>query len=209
MNSKTQRILISLLIPATALGLAGCASADDAGSGVTEPAVPTQQQAETQAPAESEQPAQSAAPAPSEQAPSDQNASVDASEYADAIAAAEAAVGDGAQAVQLDRDDDNDERFEIDVIQGDRTFEVDVAADGSTRIDDTDDDDDDDRCALEVAELTMLDAIEAALAFQPGLIEEVELEEDDGVFVWDIEYDDDSLDDLDVNVITGEVTKDD
>lgn len=138
---------------------------------------------------------------------------VDASEYAAAIEAAEAFVGDRAFAFDLDReddDDDDDEIFNIDVAEGTTVHEIDILADGTARLDETETHelDGEDQREIETAELTMIEAIEIALGHHNGTIDEVELETENGEVVWSIDYEDDDDRDIYVNAVTGEITED-
>ena len=211
--------MVTLAASAALLGLVGCAgsgtgsdpAAETAGS-VTAESVPAAEQ--TQAP---ETPATSDDDNTNSNSATDgtaQQGSVDTSEYAAAIAAAEALIGDGAFAFDLEReddDDDDDEIFNIDVAEGTTVHEIDILADGTARIDETEthEIDSEDQREIDTAELTMIEAIEAALAHHNGTIEEVELETENGQVVWTVDFEDDSFDDLHVNAVTGEVSIDD
>lgn len=201
MNSNPQRTaMVTLASAAVLLGLVGCAgSANDA------------------------QPADDAASGNESTETSDSNSAgqdgtaqqgtVDASEYAAAIEAAEAYVGPEGFAFDLEReddDDDDDEIFNIDVAEGTTVHEIDILADGTARLDETETHelDGDDQREIETAELTMIEAIEIALGHHNGTIEEVELETENGQVVWSIDFEDDGQDDIHVNAVTGEITTD-
>lgn len=208
--SKSHRTaLVTLASSVVLLGLVGCAgSGNDAqpqadnsaesGVGLTQTPDSAADTAET---------TQATEDAPSVE--------VDASEYAAAIAAAEGYVGDAGFAFELDReddDDDNDELFNIDVAEGTTVHEIDILPDGTARLDETETHelDSDDQREIDTAELTMLEAIEKALAHHSGTIDSVELETENGTVVWTVDYEDnDSIDELHVNAVTGEITVED
>nr|NLD41803.1 hypothetical protein [Actinomycetales bacterium] len=97
-------------------------------------------------------------------------------ELLEAIAAAEAAVP-GARAFDLDREE-NGNKYEIDVTDGVTVTELDVVG-GVATITDTGDLDSDDRAEFEAATVTIQEAIGIALAENPGVVHEIELDDDD------------------------------
>lgn len=122
-----------------------------------------------------------------------------------AIATAEAEAG--GTAYEID-DQDDDGTWEIDVRVGDRSVEVTVSADGTTVVEteDNDDLDSDDLAALDAATITLTEAIEIAINEVGGILDDAELESDDGEQGWDVTVDTDAKDDVDVLVsVTGEV----
>ncbi len=73
-----------------------------------------------------------------------------------------------------------------------------------------DDLDDDDRAGLEAATTTLGEAVETALAEVGGTLDDVELDEEDGTWVWSVSVDrTDDGDDVEVHVdaATGEVVR--
>lgn len=96
----------------------------------------------------------------------------------------------GGRAFELDTDDG---RWHVHVAVGDREVEVEVSADGSrvTASDDSDDLDADDRGALDAATTTLADAVRIAAAQATGVarIEEVQLERENGVATWQVDFD--------------------
>ena len=122
-----------------------------------------------------------------------------------AVATAEAET-DGT-AYEID-DQDDDGTWEVDVRVDDRSVEVTVAADG-TAVESTEDDDldDDDRAALDAATITLAEAVELAVAEVGGVLDDAELEEEDGSFFWEVTLDGtESGDDVEVKVsVTGEI----
>ncbi|SJM55171.1 PepSY domain-containing protein [Gulosibacter sp. 10] len=211
MNKKLQNLaLSSVAVPALLVSLAACSNGDqgDPAASQDAPAADApqdgggfQNSTEDAAPTEDGATGESADGAGS---------GGDSAEYATAIAAAEEAVGADGVAFSLDRDDDDDALFNIDVAQGTTVYEIDVTASGEARIDEAEEDDldGDDQRELEAAQLTILEAIDAALAHQPGVLEEVDLDTENGVVVWNVDYEDRGLDDLNVDAATGEVTVD-
>lgn len=206
-NNLQRTALVTLATSAAIFGLVGCA-----GSGDSEPEVSgvgaETGSAQTPAPDSSGNATDSTGDATS-------GASTDdATEYANAIAAAEELIGNGAFAIDLEREDDDsddDEAFNIDVVEGTTVHEIDILQNGTARLDETEtrEVDADDQREIDAAELTLLEAIEAALRHQAGTVDEVELDTENGTVVWSVDFEDDALDDLHVNAITGEVTVND
>lgn len=108
----------------------------------------------------------------------------------------------------IDREDDRDE-YEIDVVVGNEVIEVDVLEDGTVREDDRDDDDDDDIQEAQDAQVTAEEAIGTALEGREGqILDEAELNEDDGQLRWEIELDraeGGDGDEIDIDAMTGEI----
>lgn len=125
-----------------------------------------------------------------------------------AITAAEEETG--GTAYEID-DQDDDGSWEVQVRIGDAAQEVQVGADGEFLGTEDDDLDADDRDALDAATLTLAEAIETAVAEVGGQLDDAELEEEDGTYVWKVSLDgtDDGEDDVDVHVdtVSGEVVK--
>ncbi|MGO1544404.1 MAG: PepSY domain-containing protein [Gulosibacter sp.] len=209
-KSLRRTAITALAAPAVLFALVACAGTD-----VSAPEAPvTEEQnapAETSGPGNASQQDDDTATQPSDDATQQddgQQGSADAAEYATAIAAAEELIGNGGIAIDLDREDDGDKQFSIDVAEGTTLHEVDVAPDGTATLDETEqrEVDGDDQREIDTAEVTMIEAIEAALAHQPGTIDDVDLETENGTVVWSVDYDDDR--DLNVDAVTGEVTED-
>lgn len=118
-----------------------------------------------------------------------------------AIRAAEAEVG--GTAYEID-DIDDDGIWEIDVMVDDRSIEVEVSTDGTVvRVDDDDDMDSDDRAALESAQIDIAEAIEIAVVEFGGALDEAELDDERGVWVWEVSLR--GQGDVDVDIQTGEI----
>ncbi|AGF72667.1 PepSY domain-containing protein [Corynebacterium halotolerans] len=98
--------------------------------------------------------------------------------------------------VTVDREDDRD-TYDIDVVTGNEVIELEVGADGTVREDERESGDEVVAHAQE-ATVTATDAIRQALDQHPdGVLDDAELEEEDGNLRWEI-----SLDDADRNDLT-------
>ena len=133
----------------------------------------------------------------------------DAQAAVDAVLAQHA----GGTVTALDRDDDEDERWEVDVVVDDQVKELTVAADGTVTESETDDADDEDVAQAKNATVDVTAAIEAALEGRDGqVVDEVELDEDGDRLAWDISLDKADRQDADevlVDAKTGEVVSTD
>lgn len=122
-----------------------------------------------------------------------------------AIGLAEAEAG--GTAFEVDREDDHGEGWEVSVAVGEE--EVDVHVDlAGTEVLGTDRDDDldpDERAALAAAGITLADAIRTALAEVDGVLEDVDLDAEDGTPVWEVSIEHDA--EVHVEVATGEVRR--
>lgn len=102
--------------------------------------------------------------------------------------------------VDIDREDNTDS-YEIDAVQGQEVLELQVDFDGTLREDDREGDDEQ-VLRAQNATVNVTDAIREALDLHPeGLLDQAELDEDDGVLQWNIELDDadrNSLAELDI-----------
>lgn len=144
-------------------------------------------------------PAQTPATTPAQTAP-DTGSSVLTEGFA-AVALAESEVP-GSQAVGLDLDDDGS--WEVEVISGERKFEFDISADGTTVLEREEDDADDDKVSkLAQVQVPITDAISTAMTQVAGQFDDAELDEEDGRVVWEVNLDDDV--DVQVDVVTGEI----
>ena len=91
--------------------------------------------------------------------------------------------------------------WKVTVVEGSEEQEVRVSEDLSTEVTETEQDDQDvDPASVEVS---MADAIEAASADQDGMVTEVSLDDEDGLAVWQVEFDDEI--DVDVDASSGDV----
>lgn len=149
--------------------------------------------AETAEPAETETPAETAAPAETApEATPDETPAVEAGSAADATTARDLAVAHileetGTEGIVIDQDLENRQgRWDVDVLAGDTVYEVKVhTVDGTAMTDDQEGADGDDRAAA-AATVTIGEAIEAALAHTPGIVEDASWD-DDGGGRWEIE----------------------
>lgn len=181
------------LAAVTALALTGCGDDnDDNDTATSDPTTP----AET-------------SDAPTATPDEDQTAG-DLDEQAAALVAAgrtaEAAV-DGSRVVTIDLDDGE---WEVDVVDADGVeHEVRVSADGSEvtrdpRQDDTDDDDRRENLALvDAAQLDHEAAVRAAVGETSGRITDLDLDDEDGTVVWDVEIE--GGQELRIDASTGDV----
>ncbi|HLR43744.1 MAG TPA: PepSY domain-containing protein [Brevibacterium sp.] len=200
-HTRTLRPVRSLsvaVVAAAALTLTACGSGDSAEqtAGV-EQSQPAQDDssADGGAPADGGQTDETTASAETSAAGSSQGGDLEAATAAIDTAEAE----NGGTAHHLDWDDDD--QWEIDVV-GDREWEYQISADGST-IEQTDEDDADgnDQREIEQAEVTLLQALETALEETPGTIDDAELDEDDGTLHWEVGiYADGSTDSTDIRI---------
>ncbi len=104
----------------------------------------------------------------------------------------------GGIVVEIDREDGGSGRYDIDVVVGNTILEVEVDASGAVRVEDRDDDDDDDDIAdAHRVRVPAAEAISQALEQHPGgVLDELDLDSDDGALWWEIELDDANRDDL-------------
>lgn len=196
---KTRTTTLATVL-ALGLTLAACGGADDAADSPTADSSP------------------SAVPAP---APTDEDATdddratdedTDAGGSFDPTASGLAAVDvaeteAGGTAYQLD-DEDGDGGWEVDVALEDRSVEVTVGPDSQVLGTEDDDLDDEDRAALDAATVPLAEAVQTAVAEVGGQLDGVELDDEDGTWVWEVSLDDtDGGDDVEVTVstTTGEV----
>ncbi|MGC5615902.1 hypothetical protein [Georgenia sp. Z1491] len=108
--------------------------------------------------------------------------------------------------VMVERDDTG---YEVDVVDGSTLIDVTLRADHSIVEQESDDVDDDTVAELETAELTIIDAItaaaeEGAISDDP-MVEEIELDTEDGTVYWEFDHDEDDEVDVYVDAVTGEV----
>lgn len=220
MTRRTRtRLAAAAVAPLLALSLVACGDdaddADDRDDAAATSAPATSAPATSGAPATSETPATSDAPASGSAAPS---AGGDVLLTASATAAG--AVPDGT-VLSVDRRDTGD--WEVSLVTPDGTEQdVAVSADGATvtsgPVEDTDHGDDAGEAERDRDErLRLLDApvdLEAAVAASAGSagsgeLSSAELDEDNGVATWEVQYGEDTPDELTVEVdaTTGEVLR--
>lgn len=198
-NTRTLRTLKSLsvaVVAAAALTLSACGSGGDAEQtdGVEQSQAPQEESAPADG-AQSEETPTAEASASDSASGSAQGGELEAAGAAIETAEAE----NGGTAHHIDWDDN--EHWEIDVV-GDREWEYQVSADGSS-VEQTDEDDadGDDTREVEQAEVTLLEALETALEDTPGTIDDAELDEDDGSLHWEVGiYAEGSSDSTDIRI---------
>lgn len=110
--------------------------------------------------------------------------------------------------ISLDRDDDDAQRWDADVVVDGKVQEVQVAADGTLTEKGTDSDKEDvDRAGQATA--TAQQAVEKAVEGRDGqVVDDVELDEENGTLTWKVSFDDDQRRDLEevrVDAKTGDV----
>lgn len=118
------------------------------------------------------------------------------------LAVATAEQETGGTAYEID-DQDDDGTWEVDVALEGRSVEVTVSADGTTVVGTEDDDDldEEDRAGLAAATITLQDAIRVAVEEVGGVLDDAELEEEDGQHYWEVSVDTtDGDDDVEVKV---------
>lgn len=202
---KKQLILTGSLIIAASLGLTGCNAADSIPGVQSPPTVENTSPGATNAPTNSGQPDDVVA------TPADLHKVTIA-----ALAAIDLAESTtGGVAYQLS-DDDDESRWEVELRLSSTEVEAKVSWDGTQFISqETDDDLDSDTLRkLDTATLTIQDAIKTASPHAGGYVDDAELDEEDGVVIWEIQFqnnnDDDSANNTDewevyVDAQTGEI----
>lgn len=107
---------------------------------------------------------------------------------------------DGGFIVDIDRDDNSDSQFEVDVVMDNEVHELDVTADGTITVDDRESDDDD-VAEAEQATVTVTDALNQAFEqHSDATFDQISLDEDDGALEWEIELDDANGSDIELNI---------
>ena len=166
----SRRIITAGITASAALFLGACSASDDASTTET-----------------------TAAEATNDTAAADDRQAGDDPAFA-AIDAVLAEHGDGI-VINVDREDDG-KAYDVDVVVGTEVIELEVDADGTVREDERESGDDDVAKAQD-ASVTAADAIRGALDQHPdGLLDEAELDEDNGDLHWKIELDDADRNDL-------------
>jgi len=121
-------------------------------------------------------------------AATDENTTSGNDEVYSIIEAVESEYNDGF-IVDIDRDD-NGSTFEVDVVAENQVYQLDVAADGTINVDETDSDDEDIREAEE-ATVTVTEALDEAFnQHSDATFDQIQLDEEDGSLQWEIDLDD-------------------
>lgn len=141
----------------------------------------------TESPAEPETPAETTEPGAAEPDAGHEAGSVEDATNARELALEHVLAEAGAEGVVIDQDLENrDGRWDVDVLVGDEVYEVKVhTVDRTAMTDDVEGADGDDRAAA-MATITIGEAIEAALAHTPGIVEDASWSDDDPIG-WEIE----------------------
>lgn len=94
----------------------------------------------------------------------------------------------GGKVVDLDWDDDKS-GWSVDVVKGNKSHELEVAADGSkvTNQDEVEDVDSDDRREYDAIKVEIAKAIETALKDTPGTLDDVSVDEEQGQIMWEVD----------------------
>ncbi|MFX0537969.1 PepSY domain-containing protein [Ornithinimicrobium sp. Y1847] len=215
MRTNTNRTMTAALALVLSLTLTACGSNDTEGDGVTPPPTGSAQEnvGDTTDDGPLEDVGDPTAPI-DDDADMTEDEDVSEGEAMDLTQTALAAIATaeeetGGIAYEID-DQDDDGTWEVDVRVDDRSVEVTVSEDGTEVVGTEDDDlDDDDRAALDAAEITIQEAIQIAIDEVGGVLDDVELEEDDGRYYWEVSVDstDRGMDDVEVkiDVTTGEI----
>lgn len=121
-------------------------------------------------------------------AATDENTTSGNDEVYSIIEAVESEYNDGF-IVDIDRDD-NGSTFEVDVVAENQVYQLDVAADGTINVDETDSDDEDIR-ESEEATVTVTEALDEAFnQHSDATFDQIQLDEEDGSLQWEIDLDD-------------------
>ena len=194
---KNTRPALIALTAALALGISACGASDDPAD--SDETTSTTTTSETSASGDDATETTTSDQTTGTSSPSDPGGADETGLQAvlDAIEAAEKETGGTVYEVD---DQDDDGSWEIDVAKGNQSIEVEVDADGRATTDDDDDLDDDDRAGLDAAEITVGDAIEAALEEVDGTFADAELAEEDGNHHWEVSIDTEDRDEVEVHV---------
>lgn len=121
-------------------------------------------------------------------AATDENTTSGNDEVYSIIEAVESEYNDGF-IVDIDRDDTGS-TFEVDVVAENQVYQLDVAADGTINVDETDSDDEDIR-ESEEATVTVTEALDEAFnQHSDATFDQIQLDEEDGSLQWEIDLDD-------------------
>ncbi|TQL72964.1 ribosomal protein S2, partial [Enteractinococcus coprophilus] len=99
--------------------------------------------------------------------------------------------------IEIEQEDDT---FEVEIVHEGKLHELEVAKDGTIKIEDVDQDDDDIQNAQKIS-VPLPDGLTQALTQHPNAtIESIELEDKDGVLYWEVELKDEQGNDIEFDV---------
>lgn len=199
---NTRHLLVASFALASALAFTGCAAETETPAMTSPPQF-----------GDGESPGATATTAPDDGASAESADGSDALSIsvANALAAIDLAEAEtSGVAYELDDEDDRSV-WKIDVHVDGVGFEVTVNWEGTQvlSVDQDDTTDRDDLEKLEVATLSMQDAITAAATESSGTLTNADLSEENGVVAWEIEFENERDDDVEVrvNAVTGEIVR--
>ena len=193
-NARQSKLFAGLAGAAVLALLTGCAADDSA----EQP--PADQQVEEQPTQTDESPQETTdAETQDETDQGDDTATSTDDPVYDVIDAVEAEYS-GGFIVDIDRDDDGDSQFDVDVVVDNELLELEVTADGNITVDDQEGDDDKISKA-DQATVTVTEALDQAFDQHPdSTFDQIELDEDDGSLHWEIDLDGDNNTDIELDV---------
>lgn len=193
-NARQSKLFAGLVGAAVLALLTGCAADDSA----EQP--PADQQVEEQPTQTDESPQETTdAETQDETDQGDDTATSTDDPVYDVIDAVEAEYS-GGFIVDIDRDDDGDSQFDVDVVVDNELLELEVTADGNITVDDQEGDDDK-IAKADQATVTVTEALDQAFEqHADSTFDQIELNEDDGSLHWEIDLDGDNNTDIELDV---------
>jgi hypothetical protein len=193
-NARQSKLFAGLAGAAVLALLTGCAADDSA----EQP--PADQQVEEQPTQTDESPQETTdAETQDETDQGDDTATSTDDPVYDVIDAVEAEYS-GGFIVDIDRDDDGDSQFDVDVVVDNELLELEVTADGNITVDDQEGDDDK-IAKADQATVTVTEALDQAFEqHADSTFDQIELNEDDGSLHWEIDLDGDNNTDIELDV---------
>lgn len=180
-TNATRTKLFAGLTGVAALLLFSACSADDSAN-----QTPADQDTQTQTTQEAQAPEETTDDTQTADATDDTQASGNDAVF-DVIDAVEAEY-DGGFIVDIDRDD-NGSSYDVDVVVGNEVIELDVTPDGNISVDEREGEDDK-VAKAERATVTVTDALNEAFDQHPdAILDQIDLDEDDGSLHWEVELD--------------------
>ncbi len=193
-NARQSKLFAGLAGAAVLALLTGCAADDSA----EQP--PADQQVEEQPTQTDESPQETTdAETQDETDQGDDTATSTDDPVYDVIDAVEAEYS-GGLIVGIDRDEDGDSQFDVDVVVDNELLELEVTADGNITVDDQEGDDDK-IAKADQATVTVTEALDQAFEqHADSTFDQIELNEDDGSLHWEIDLDGDNNTDIELDV---------